>query len=680
MQPPNPSQSRHTITTLLILTVCLILSLLLVQKYDLLVALRGFSPVGWTYQYLLPHQFQHNFIGGVEQFDKSLFMHVYPLALTYLHIPPDVLYPYVAGLEILLMAGAAVAIIRTLFPNASSAVPFLMAMMIVASFARDISLSRFAQPFFVAQYYNVADAARLFAILLVLKGRYVPAGVLLALSLATHPIYGIVAGIFMAATLLVKNRSEALPLRQIALGLGVAGALAGGWFLLAYHPFSHAKITTVPNAMWYAFTQLNSSHWYPLARGLFTTAHTERFIQYLAFFLLFVYFIFRKPLQLTDKKILAGVGVLMSLVTAGMVFSWLKPSQTLIKLSLQRADDLAITFALAYVVHGLWEEICEGAWWRKTLALLVILSPMYLIPGFPVGFSLLLVIPAWRTVLRGQATRWTEWLAPIFSAGIIALLGAYAATGMLAPWDHQAYTGHFAMPASLKEFYKTYVLISSPLEPRFESLLFWSAVLMLLGAGLQTYLARRHQWWLPLAPAAAVVLIFWSSFGGAYRVNQRLLPASVYDEATAYKQTQLWAEQHTDKQALFMLDPNIYYGWRDFSHRSSFGNLREWLYTGWLYDSNYAVFQEGIRRFSEFGLDYRPYLTMPVPQGFDAMAGDVERKYYELTDQKRLSLAQRYGIDYFLLKKAKYLHNSTLPVVFENSMYLLLKVPAPARP
>lgn len=35
-------------------------------------------------------------------------------------------------------------------------------------------------------------------------------------------------------------------------------------------------------------------------------------------------------------------------------------------------------------------------------------------------------------------------------------------------------------------------------------------------------------------------------------------------------------------------------GWRAFSLKPSFGNLREWLYTGWIYDSRRDVFEKGL--------------------------------------------------------------------------------------
>ena len=66
---------------------------------------------------------------------------------------------------------------------------------------------------------------------------------------------------------------------------------------------------------------------------------------------------------------------------------------------------------------------------------------------------------------------------------------------------------------------------------------------------------------------------------------------------------QLWAKNNTANDALFMPDPTHYYGWRDFSERSSFGNLRDWGYSSFAYNSDYEIYLEGKKRLAEFGFD-----------------------------------------------------------------------------
>lgn len=98
--------------------------------------------------------------------------------------------------------------------------------------------------------------------------------------------------------------------------------------------------------------------------------------------------------------------------------------------------------------------------------------------------------------------------------------------------------------------------------------------------------------------------------------------------ASDYLAAQRWARANTVQDSLFMVDPTIYYGWRDFSQRSSFGNLREWLHTGWLYDSRADVYTEGVKRFGEFGIDIESYKrTRPSIDGYHRLSDDLRQVF-----------------------------------------------------
>ena len=116
-----------------------------------------------------------------------------------------------------------------------------------------------------------------------------------------------------------------------------------------------------------------------------------------------------------------------------------------------------------------------------------------------------------------------------------------------------------------------------------------------------------------------------------------------------------------------MPDPTIYYGWRDYSRRSSFGNLREWLHTTWIYDSSFERYQEGMRRFKEFNIDIGQYLHAKPPLStMRRLHNVVKQRYYTASDEWRLGLAQRYGIDYFVFRRKEMVNPSRLPMVYEN--------------
>jgi hypothetical protein len=143
----------------------------------------------------------------------------------------------------------------------------------------------------------------------------------------------------------------------------------------------------------------------------------------------------------------------------------------------------------------------------------------------------------------------------------------------------------------------------------------------------------------------------------------------------AYLHAQLWAKEHTDPDALFMADPTIYYGWRDFSQRSSFGNLREWLHTSWLYDSKKSNYDEGLRRASEFGYISPDYLGETPPlSGFDKIDKLVGENFYSYDESQFLNLSKKYKVNYIVMKKNRMTLHLHFPVVFENNFFIIYKI------
>ena len=139
-----------------------------------------------------------------------------------------------------------------------------------------------------------------------------------------------------------------------------------------------------------------------------------------------------------------------------------------------------------------------------------------------------------------------------------------------------------------------------------------------------------------------------------------------------YLSAQLWVREHTPANALFMTDPTIYYGWRDFSRRSSFGNLREWLHTSWLYDSNFERYTEGLRRFGEFDIDLQPYLRMRPPDSAQRpLTNELRKRYYAVSDDWRIDLARRNRIDFFVFDRSRMIAPTRLRVVYENANFMI---------
>jgi hypothetical protein len=192
---------------------------------------------------------------------------------------------------------------------------------------------------------------------------------------------------------------------------------------------------------------------------------------------------------------------------------------------------------------------------------------------------------------------------------------------------------------------------------------------IILVALLVIAMALRQRMPLPmiLLPALAISAVIWGRSLDEFSSPQ--LRAKAHD----YLAAQQWAHDNTPVGTLFMPDPVHFYGWRDASLRPSFGNAREWLYSGWLYNSRKAVFDSGVDRLHALGLSEGRYINLNGERPIDRqreLYADLRKAYYSLDLSGFTSLAQKYGIGYFVIDK-NFRTQVPLSVVFENSNYLI---------
>ena len=612
---------------------------------DLLYAAYGLGPMNYTYKACLPENFARDFPSGVEHMSKSAAMYIYPFAYMVLRIRPEQLMPVVLAVEMVLMAAAMIALTRTLRPQAPVIVSILVVVLVLGSGARDMNFAGFAQPCLWATYYTVADALRILAIVMILRGHPPLAGVLLAGSLMIHPTMGVMGALFVVACFALRP-AELCSRRNLAGG-ALFVVLAGAW-VLGVVGTGHGLGGEFPNRLWFDLTRLSSYHWYPIGNGLLTFAHQEVLIPFLSFLVLTGYYLSRSaPLSDVDRKAASGIVGMVVLVTLGLGFSVLPISPTLIKIALHRANDLVLTVGLVYVVAGLWDELESGPAWRQMVAAVILVSPFLSNPGFPLAFSIVLAAPAWLPAEGGRVGRPASVPVAVLVVTSVFLLAFCAQTGILGSYRSSAYTG-------LNWLVRPAVLIG---------------IVVLSLALLARKRTGRH------AALAAVVAAL------ACAAVHRTLAARLGEQARGwcrqYKAAQVWAREKTPEDALFMVDPvirhpGIGYGWRDYSCRSSFGSLREWVLTSWNYSSDLRLCQEGLKRLAEFGLHPDEYLAFrPPTDGFRKLSADLHRRYYALTDERRLDIARRHRIDYFVSKKLGTAATSKLPVVYENELFII---------
>jgi hypothetical protein len=624
--------SRVVVTVLLALTGIAVWWSWTFEVHALL-AVKGFSPIGWIYKSVHPGNFLLDFPGGIENYRLSAFMHVYTAAHA-IGMSPESLLPVVIAFEIALLSFAVFALARVLAPDAPLIVAALVVVYTVASPARDMNLANFPQPYILGQYYNVADALRILGIVMVLKGRLVIAALLLGGSFATHPTMGLMGVICAAAMQLARPRE--LRTRSFAAAAGVFFVIAAAWLFVQ---FRSATISggQIPLSNWLEMTRALNGHWYTFDNGFFTTNPGKLFLPFLSFLLLLAYYWPRGSAsgEVTSKA-LAGILTMLVLAVAGVAISALVPAPFLIKLALHRANDLIIYIGMVYVVHGLWRDLTAEPWWRRTMAATALVSPWFVRP-FPLLVSAVLALPACLRVLGSRDRSSADWVVTtliVVAAGLAAVYVAFGIpTGLNPLWYFHERAGLLVLIAFL-----CLCLITARWLGRGAV---QALVLVVMIGSLMVYLKDRHD-------------------GRDLALDRDYLRA------------QIWARENTRPTALFMSDPTINYGWRDYSRRSSFGSLREWLHTSWLYDSSFERYQEGLRRLREFDIDLQAHLrSRPPIAAMRSLSHELRSRYYGASDDWRIDLARRYGIDFFVFQRKLMVAPTSLKIVYQNDYFVI---------
>lgn len=607
-----------------------------VSNNNIKIVLDGWSPIDWVYQLALPQNFTKNFASGIENYDKSLPMLAYPFAYRSLGIEPEALLPWFIGAEIVALVASMIFLVRTLFPKAPSVMVFIVVALAVASRTRAIDLAQFGGPHFLGLYYVFADALRVTVIALVIRQRFLAAGFVLGLTTATHVTLALITAALVAFMHLATPTR--LKQREPWLGAGVFVLFAITWIVLT---FRSAGIATsgIPSDQWLTLTQMFSYHWYPVANDLLTSRRQAAFVPLLSYLLLVFYFLGRVGLHDTvSRQLRAGFLGLIAVTCVGLLVSSLAPFPTLIKIALHRASDALVLAAMPVVAIGLIREITTGPVWRAALSGAILVSPLAGQSVFPILLGLLLTLPAWRS-LRAATSAYPGDVLVAWSAIAIVtyLITAEIAWGRI---EIESYAGG-------------------------------QTILVALCAFAAAAIARR---WPPIRSAtvylaALVVTVCGIHFLDGKRINWRA------EASAAYREAQDWARTRTPNDALFLVDPTIYYGWRDFSRRSSFGNLREWLHTSWLYDSRADQYREGLRRLNDFGLTPDAYAgRRPAITGHLELQDALEMRFYHATDKEIATIARKNAAAFIVARKSPEPRRRSLPIAFENNHYVIYRV------
>lgn len=620
---------------------------------DLKDALYGFSPHEW----LATKNLEINKLGysnGLEIYFSSFFMYIYIFFYDILHIDGLIAEKIVIFFEIFSKTIAAYIIVNVLFKNEQTVkkdtIFFIFALFCISGYALYSDLSRFANPFFVGLFYNIADSFRLIAIALFLKRKFLLGAVILTLSLLTHPLYALIGAFFILSCSLVTfkqfTKKEYI---QIFLGsLIFIVTLVIVYFNISLNDYL-AVTQKVSKEVFIQWSLFNNFHWYPIEYGLFGVYHYERFLGFITVSLVFLYSLYAKEkLTFIDKQVFIGWLSMISLTILGVYFSWSKESVFMIKLSLTRASLLALEISVLYIVYRFVSDIfnVNKSIIIRSFSFVLLISPFLIKAPFSYGISILLIVYYSfynRKNLQYNTLFMMLWL---LMANSFILLVYYSTAGLI---DLNYYENYFG----------TYFLVK---------LFIVVTIVLIMGNIIKLKLLK--------VIGLLGMISFISFLSYSWLSSRVLLKENIQLYAKDYKAVQLWVKNNTKKDAKFLLDPSLGSGWRLYSQRASFGTYREWTHNSWLYTQNLDYYEEGIKRFNEYNvnLEQSRYNIQPRLQHYKNLEQDLQTYFYNFDKLWFDKIAQKYDLDYIVMIKSEIKKELNYYNVYDNNSFIVYKI------
>ena len=666
----------NTIVAIGLLTLTCIIYYYNSKDIELKLAWGGASPQNYVAEKLHPENFRKNWeAAGVGKYDFSLPMRAYYYLAKYCGVSPTTtMYPYMFIQTLLFLLSVAF-LTQTLFQN--KFVTIICVIIIPLSNLAGLNLSRFGAGYGSALswplFYGYANAFRFFALGFFLRNKYIPCFVFLALSIYCHVNMGLFALAFIGAYFLIKP--QLFRDKSVIVGILVFLVLVVPHIYLI---ISNASIASggIPVDEWVKATKFHSHHWYPIKLGVFTNRANKVFFPFLLS--IFFYFMALRYPEIKNEnyiKIIAGSTICIIMSLFGIIFSDVYPIPFLIKISLQRSTGLITFFGVLYLIYYLFRKM-DGfniiAIFLASYSLLIIAFSKPGIAVLPLFFLLYFDIREGHFGrLEISSANDKNVKTYYFTAFILLLLLTTTCI----------FKDNSKIVNSIFEYLWTPLQFFNPFHG-FDFLLrggslkaFPSFPYLVAGASFITaVIILSHSLGRNKAFSISSIILFFAIALSALwylESNKYLRWHNQYAKvASSYLDVQLWAKNNTANNALFMPDPTHNYGWRDFSERSSFGNLREWGYASFAYNSDYEIYLEGKKRLAEFGFDIMEENLSVLKKSYV----NFRQTFYGMKAEQLSALSSKYKIDYVIMNK-EYLKNKidAFNVAYENECYIVYK-------
>lgn len=581
------------------------------------IAQNGFSVLETLGAQLFPENFVNDFPGGSRETTRASILTFLYLPMQYLTgLSGLILMMIMIGLEVSCVAAGSLVLWRVLVNKNNDILPnwgyLWLTTILLLSYLIKPDLANFSFPYFHGQFYGFADAIRLAAIAFALSRKWKWVALCLVIGFTIHPIKMLMSGVFILAIAAIDWR-ESITRASIFWG-SLSALFCGGWAYLFLGLGRDLGVVDIPVQEFVAYSRVFQVHWYPNDFGLWSSDHVRALTPFMGLMLMSLLALSQSNwTRLRVHQFLAGLAALLLVAIFGFWVSVDHSSSVLIKLCLLRASTLMTLLAPFIILCAVVEM------WRAHKWHWVAIYGVFLLEGFQTyvndmapGLAIAAVI---LSTLEQRKISWWLGVGTLVVAGI-----------SIAFWIH-------------------YPATKNPL-----ALLFDQGLVVL--AALVALVCLRV---FPTLRLIAASLIF-SYFGLQWGYETRYLSQSTKERAGHFMEMQLWANENSKPDALFMVDPCQVYGWRDFSLRSSIGTPREWYLTGWGYSGDYQVLQRGQAIGDALGLNMEQYLSKPQGKQLSFSSDvcrDAQAIFYHPEREGVTRVVKQFGVDYFVMLKDK---------------------------
>jgi hypothetical protein len=583
---------------------------------------------------------------------NSIVMWLYPLSYKIFRLDPTQLQVAAIYASCVFFAYSVVFLVWSLLERSDQSVAVIAVALTLLTDVVNGNFARFGQGnFSLGQYYAFAVGLQMIAVGLAIRGQPLRCSIVLALLVWVHPMIAGITGVVAAVAL-----STPFPSKNAWSTYLLAAALVASSATL--YLTIMRDTTTSGDRMaftdWIDWVRFGNFHWFPFEYGVFTRENTQSIAPMLGILMLVI----GAPLLISVPRVrsvrwLMALAASVLLTAIGLVHSIAPFSMIITMASLHRASGLLLLLCLP-LACALLIRCAKAGGVKAGLAVVTLASPLLGSYGFP-------MLPALATLLAcslpwSTLTRLTNpikiCLLLVVGAAVVNLWWMTTDLGIVLTNPNVAGPNSAWM---LGACFAVVTRFPKAHKSRWGNNQTVFQCLFLLGfLALVAFQAHRNWEKHPL-------------------VGDKQL-------AIDYLQAQSWARNNTPRGSVFAVNPNHAYGWKDYSARPTWGNMRDWIHSTIVYHGDKNLFQEGLRRSRALGVDPQEYMRSAkdckaltvVGNHYTELGRNLQTAYYSLTDETARELARTENIDYFVFEKAL-APSFGQPPDFANSSFVIYR-------